>query len=166
MAGTAVWWSALWITANWIRKIKASVLNNKSPYISVTIENKTGKGKDISLPTDVVSDPEAWASNFNLENIMNKITEIGIPEELLQMILSSIGGSSQTSPDINENEYYSNYNRGYSEGYSEGYSDCANGNYYDPSLDYVTDEDFYYNGYYEGYVEGYRNGYNDYSYGN
>ena len=130
-------------------KVKTSVLNNKSNFFSITVDSKVGEGKKISIPKDVVTDPGEWSDKFNYDNLESKLTEGGIPENIVDAVTGSMSGSS--TPDDVENDY----DTGYNDGYTAGWSDALYGYEYDDSS-YGSNnyKKGYKDGYYEGYIEG------------
>ena len=144
-------------------KVKASILNNNAPYLSIILENKAGTGTAINVPENTTTDVFSWFLGFDTTSFLDNITSSGIPTEVVEAIVNIFMSSSE--PEVDD-EYYIEYDLGYSDGYDKGYKDgfqdglasLSFGKSYDS---YTSGSTGYIDGYDNGYDHGYNDGYND-----
>lgn len=128
--------------------LKISLLNNNAPYIAVNLKASMGAGVETCTPSNATADLEAWVENLDLVGFSQKLTQSGIPADIINAITSAI--EDALSPE----DYYAQYEMGWNDGYGSGYIDFLIGATYD---DYSSGTQ----GYSVGYAEGYNAGWSD-----
>ena len=128
--------------------LKISLLNNNAPYIAVNLKASMGAGVETCTPSNATADLEAWVENLDLVGFSRKLTQSGIPADIINVIASAI--EDALSPE----DYYAQYEMGWNDGYGNGYIDFLIGATYD---DYSSGTQ----GYRVGYAEGYNAGWSD-----
>ncbi len=128
--------------------LKISLLNNNAPYIAVNLKTSLGAGVATSIPSNTTTDAEAWAGSLDLIGFSSKLSQSGIPADIINAIASAI--EDAFSPE----DYYEQYYIGWDDGYSNGYMDFLFGSSY-------NDYSYGSQGYMDGYAEGYQAGWYD-----
>ena len=69
-------------------KVTMSLMSGKSPYASITVAVSMSEGQNVTIPSanEAMSDPEEWARYMNLGDLLDNLSESGLPDYVVEMI--------------------------------------------------------------------------------
>ncbi len=81
--------------------VTASLVAGKSPLFSVTLSAEETKASSIKIPSkDVEDNIEDWAEDIDIDNILDKLEEAGIPDDVLDLVELIDGNSPLPGYDM------------------------------------------------------------------
>lgn len=116
--------------------LEISLLDKSDLIIKLSLSSNDSKPSNIVTPSDAIkleneNDLENYASNLDLENFMQHLKDLGIPESFFEAISDAINQEN----DLGYNDNYG-YNYDYDYDYDFGYSDNFSNEYAEPNYDF------------------------------
>lgn len=97
-------------------KLSVNIVSKNKTLFGISINSKEKEPQTVKLPDDdktyEIDDAEEWASELDLTKITDALKKAGVPEELVNVLEYSIGGSYS-------DDYYDDYNDTYDDYYGE-----------------------------------------------
>ena len=80
--------------------IELNVLSNGSAMLGLALKATDSNGPDLSIPSDATDAMDSnamneWASNLNLQGVLDKLEAAGVPSELIEGIINGLSGGAQ-----------------------------------------------------------------------
>jgi len=91
MLGSAISFKFDVTSSSDVFNIAASLMAGKSEFFAIILNSEKEKSANIKAPTkDIVDDPEEWVEDLDIDTVLEKLEDAGIPNDVIDLITSGI----------------------------------------------------------------------------